>query len=212
MSISDSPAHAGTDVPSTPVRVSPLVVQALTREMVRAYLQAEAYPFWTDQAGDYLVELPYNDRVGGALTMAVRLEGSAEDILSVSVECDRRFIPERRGDLLGLINDYHREYRWPKVSLWDDDGALRIDCDTQVDLSSGVHGRLLHELIDSAFADSDSFWRWLMRRIRGGTAPMSIDGEEDEVDDESVDPSVATIDAPAPEKEVSSTLVPPSGG
>jgi hypothetical protein len=41
---------------------------------------------------------------------------------------------------------------------------------------------------------------------------MSIDDEEDEVDDESVDPSVATIDAPAPEKEVSSTLVPPSGG
>ena len=208
MSISDPPAHNGTDAQvSPPVRVSPLVVQTLTRDMVRAYLQAEGYYFWTDQSGDFLVELRYNDRVGGALTMAVRLEGSAEDILSISVECDRRFIPERRADLLGLINDYHREYRWPKVSLWDDDGALRIDCDTHVDLSSGVHGRLLHELIDSAFADSDSFWRWLMRCIRKGTS-LEADSADDDVDDEIVDPTAASVDASAPAKDDSSALAP----
>ena len=160
-------ASDGTN--GTPVRLSPIVVQALNRNLVRAYLQAEDYRFWTDQAGDYLVEFRYSDQVGGALTMGVRLEGSSEDILSIAVQCDRRFIPERRADLLELINTYHREYRWPKVSLWDDDGALRIDCETQVDLSSGVHERLLHELIDSAFAEGDSFWRWLTRRIRTGT-------------------------------------------
>lgn len=131
-----------------PVRHSPIVVQTLNREMVRAYLQAEDYRFWTDQLGDFLVEFSYRDRIGGALTMSVRLEGASEDILAVSVQSDRQFIPERRGDLLELINTYHREYRWPKVSLWDDDGALRIDCETEVDLSSGVHERLLHELID----------------------------------------------------------------
>ena len=162
-----------------PVRHSPIVVQTLNRDLVRAYLQAEDYRFWTDQSGDFLVEFRYSDRVGGALTMAVRLEGTSADILSVSVECDRRFIPERRADLLELINTYHREYRWPKVSLWDDDGALRIDCETQVDLSSGVHERLLHELIDAAFAEGDSFWRWLTRRIRTGTA-TGIDDASDE--------------------------------
>lgn len=167
----------------TPVRLSPIVVQTLNRNLVRAYLQAEDYRFWTDQAGDFLVEFRYSDRVGGALTMGVHLEGASEDILSISVECDRRFIPERRADLLELINTYHREYRWPKVSLWDDDGALRIDCETQVDLSSGVHERLLHELIDSAFAEGDSFWRWLTRRIRTGTTSSAGD-EADELDDD----------------------------
>ena len=163
----------------TPVRLSPIVVQTLNRNLVRAYLQAEDYRFWTDQAGDFLVEFRYSDRVGGALTMGVHLEGSSEDILSISVECDRRFIPERRADLLELINTYHREYRWPKVSLWDDDGALRIDCETQVDLSSGVHERLLHELIDSAFAEGDSFWRWLTRRIRTGTTSSAADDADE---------------------------------
>jgi hypothetical protein len=165
--------------------------------MVRAYLQTEEYRFWTDQSGDFLVEFRYSDRVGGALTMAVRLEGKAEDILSVSVDCDRRFIPERRADLLELINTYHREYRWPKVSLWDDDGALRIECETQVDLSSGVHDRLLHELIDSAFAEGESFWRWLTQRIRTGTTITSADGREELIADEA-DPAPADANLAAP--------------
>ena len=177
----------------TPVRLSPIVVQTLNRNLVRAYLQAEDYRFWTDQAGDFLVEFRYSDRVGGALTMGVHLEGSSEDILSISVECDRRFIPERRADLLELINTYHREYRWPKVSLWDDDGALRIDCETQVDLSSGVHERLLHELIDSAFAEGDSFWRWLTRRIRTGTTSSAGD-DADELDDDGGETDPSEVD------------------
>jgi hypothetical protein len=184
-----------------PVRHSPIVVQTLNREMVRAYLQAEDYRFWTDQLGDFLVEFSYRDRIGGALTMSVRLEGASEDILAVSVQSDRRFIPERRGDLLELINTYHREYRWPKVSLWDDDGALRIDCETEVDLSSGVHERLLHELIDSAFAEGDAFWRWLTRRIRTGTATSTADegDDTDEIEDEPDHPDAASgtpIDPP----------------
>jgi len=195
MSTANPAAESETDsVADTPVRHSPIVVQNLSRDLVRAYLQAEDYRFWTDQSGDFLVEFRYSDRVGGALTMAVHLEGSAEDILSVSVECDRRFIPERRADLLELINTYHREYRWPKVSLWDDDGALRIDCETQVDLSSGVHERLLHELIDSAFAEGDSFWRWLTRRIRTGTTTSAAD-EVDEPESDEDESAPARVEA-----------------
>ncbi len=160
------------------VRSSPTVVQALTRDMVRACLEVEEYRFWTDESGDFLVEFSYDDRVEGAMVVFVRLDGPDEQILSVTVECDRRFKPERRGDLLELINAYHREYRWPRVSLWDDDGALRIDCETQVDLSAGVHERLLHELIDAAFAEGDAFWRWLVRRIRG--APVAGDDADDD--------------------------------
>lgn len=201
MTTVEEPAQQSLDTPNpAPVRVSPIVVQTLNRQMVRAYLQAEEYRFWTDQSGDFLVEFRYNDRVGGALTMAVRLEGSAEDILLVSVECDRRFIPERRLDLLELINTYHREYRWPKVSLWDDDGALRIDCESHIDLSSGVHERLLHELIDSAFAEGESFWRWLTRRIRTGNASTAGDDAEEPISD-GVDP--APVDDQLPTHESS---------
>jgi hypothetical protein len=203
MTTIENPVHTGTDASTAaPLRVSPIVVQTLSRDLIRAYLQAEDYRFWTDQSGDFLIEFRYGDRVGGALTMAVRLEGSSDDILSVSVECDRRFIPERRADLLELINTYHREYRWPKVSLWDDSGALRIDCDTQVDLSSGVHERLLHELIDSAFAEGDSFWRWLTRRIRTGSAaeaPDDTDGDDGDDGDTVPAETINGVSVPAVE-------------
>jgi len=85
MSTANPAAESETDsVADTPVRHSPIVVQNLSRDLVRAYLQAEDYRFWTDQSGDFLVEFRYSDRVGGALTMGGHLEGASEDILSIS--------------------------------------------------------------------------------------------------------------------------------
>jgi hypothetical protein len=94
-----------------PSRNSPLVVKTLTRDMVRAFLEAEDYQYFTDSDGDFLVEFGYDRNTGGAMLVRIDIETSRGTLLAVTVECDRYFAIERRFELLALINEYHGRFR-----------------------------------------------------------------------------------------------------
>ncbi len=180
-----------------PSRNSPLVVKTLTRDMVRAFLEAEDYQYFTDSDGDFLVEFGYDRNTGGAMLVRIDIETSRGTLLAVTVECDRYFAIERRFELLSLINEYHGRFRWPKVCLHEDEDEeiAYIVCELHVDLSMGVHGRLLHELVDSAISDGFAFWRWLKRRLDGEPGMKVLQPDDDEADIETASaPSTEAMD------------------
>lgn len=104
----------------------------------------------------------------------VGLEGEDRDLLVVQVHYDRRFPLDRMTELLRLVNLHRVKFRWPTVVIHDVGGVLELKCEMQLDLSPGIHRRLLHEVIDSAFLYGHSFFLWLAKCLRGEPEPIEL--------------------------------------
>ncbi len=80
----------------------------------------------------------------------------------------------RLTELLRLVTVHHAEYRWPKVVMDNFCGVLELKCEIHLDLSPGIHPRVLHEVIDSAFSHGHGFFIWLAKRLRGEPEPNRL--------------------------------------
>ena len=159
----------------SPHRGTPMTVQPITPEMVAEAISREDWHFYTDPDGNILIEpWEYDSDLEGGLVFRVGLEGEDRDLLVVKVRCDRRFPPDRMTELLRLVNTHHSEFRWPKVVINNVGDVLELNSEMHLDLSPGIHPRLLHEVIDSAFSHGHGFFIWLARRLRGDPEPNRL--------------------------------------
>lgn len=161
----DGPAHRG----------SPMTVQPITPAMLAEAISREDWHFYTDPDGNILVEpWDYDSSIEGGLVFQVDLEGEDRDLLVVQVQCARRFPLDQMTELLRLVNLHHAEYRWPKVVINSVGDVLELKCEMHLDLSPGIHPRLLHEVVDSAFSHGRGFFLWLAKRLGGEPEPNRL--------------------------------------
>ncbi len=152
-----------------------MTVQPITPEMVAEAISREDWHFYTDPDGNILIEpWEYDSNIEGGLVFRVCLEGENRDLLVVLMRCDRRFPTEQMDELLRLVNTHHAEFRWPKAVINNVGGILQLHCEMHMDLSPGIHPRLLHEVIDSAFTHGHGFFIWLAKRLRGEPEPKRL--------------------------------------
>jgi len=92
-------------------------------------------------------------------SIAFYRDGPERYVLTVRGIYDRTFPPDRRTDLVLLIDDYHRWRPWPKAfAVPDDSGSFRVQATVSVFLEHGVSDAQLAEFLDLGLDTIVSFF------------------------------------------------------
>lgn len=139
----------------------PVVVSTFGSEMLKAFCVQAGLRHATDADGDVVISFGYGVARDCALRVYLYASGRARTILCVRILSDKRYRPEHRVRLMEVINEFHRERRWPKVYLKPSDNTVSVVCEHQVDLAMGAHQALVNDCIDSAISSANTLWRHL---------------------------------------------------
>ena len=140
-------------------------VEPLDPKVVDQHLQATGYNVFRDQAGGFLVIF-----AGTAKRPEMQIALSIErdnQVYAIRAHVPERFGSDDEGRLLGLVNRWNREYRWPKAVLVanPDEQVVRVWTEMQLPATTGVHAGLIDEFTSTAIRSSDTFFTWLTDQL-----------------------------------------------
>jgi len=147
---------------------------------IAEYLDAKGVHYTRSDCGfvaDYAPAEPY----GPAIKLRLASQGHNGAVLVVQASSVDYFSMDDVPRLLGLINEWTLQHRWPRlaVSIGGPDGPslATVVADNHFDLESGVHEDLLDDLIGSHLSASFSFFRFLHSAITtpAGTVPSAAE-------------------------------------
>jgi Putative bacterial sensory transduction regulator len=140
-------------------------VEPLDSKVVDQHLQATGYNVLRDQAGGFLVIFAGTSK-RPEMQIALSVEGENK-VYAIRAHIPERFSADDEVMLLGLINRWNREYRWPKaVLVVNPDGPfVKVWTEMQLPATTGVHSGLIDEFTSTAIRSSDTFFTWLTDQL-----------------------------------------------
>lgn len=150
----------------------------LTLDRLAAWASQEGFqPFRHEKRG-VLIDFVYNPAWDRRTELRLLVGGRNDDILEVTVTCDRRIPPQRFRRAVRMCNEWNQRCRWPRAFVQEDrrevDGSpvpmddprlhrgpesARIVLDYQVQLAGGVSTQTLHRILDGLLGAQRDFWK-----------------------------------------------------
>jgi len=93
------------------------------------------------------------------------LRGDRREIYTVRMFLDREFAPEQRPQILELLDEWHRQYFWPKVYTHEHEGKLRLIGEAQLDCEPGINRDLFVFTTRAWISTCISFSNWLAEQL-----------------------------------------------
>ncbi|WP_436771835.1 YbjN domain-containing protein [Yinghuangia sp. YIM S09857] len=160
MSIDPSSIPRPNFVPATPV-IRP------TQELIKQVLTELEINHFVDDEGD--IGAPWE-----GFRIYFMLKGESSEIYTVRMFLDREFDVTDKPRILEVLDDWHRQYFWPKAYTHvHDDGRLRIIAETQLDLEPGINRELFVFTTRAWVSTCISFSNWLAEQLPAPETPES---------------------------------------
>jgi len=128
-----------------------------TKALIGTTLTGLGIKFLQDADGDYWAI--FGDDDGKQLYILFQASGPDEDILTVGAIMLQAVFPEERAQVLGILNRWNTENRWPKVYLHD--SLKKVVAVLQVPLYEGIHPEGLTCMIAVAIDAIRQHTNWL---------------------------------------------------
>ncbi|TML36939.1 MAG: YbjN domain-containing protein [Actinobacteria bacterium] len=154
-------------------------LEPFTPEAIEEHLRRAQIRYTRDEDGRCLALYePTTDRVCG-LEAWYSAEGPQKGICSIRVGAIGLFPTDEQPVLLGLLNRWNSEMRWPKVYLLPtpEPSMLRLVGEGHLDLSCGVHAPGLDLFGLMIVGAAHTFFRWIEAERR------SVEGETIDFDE-----------------------------
>lgn len=146
-------------------RKSDPVVQKLDPTMIEKFVKSRNWKYLRDQRDNFCMRFTHDDSTGCALTLWLSITGDKKEIYHILVGSDKKIPKSDWNRTLLLCNQWHQQYRWPRVYLdvadWSSDKEGEIVCDHYFDLEAGIHQALLEDLTRRVWGTANSFWEWV---------------------------------------------------
>ncbi len=136
-----------------------------TKERIAACLKAKGYHYFIDSDGD----------VGGRWennTFYFFLIGDRNEVLHVRGTWSQRLPMAYRGQLLTVLDEWHRDRTWPKGYTVERGDEVEVCSEVSVDLEQGVTDAQLGAMIDFSVGPACSMFRMLGERFPSVVAPL----------------------------------------
>ncbi|MYW01495.1 YbjN domain-containing protein [Streptomyces sp. SID3343] len=163
MSIDPSSLPRSTFVPAAPV-VKP------SADLINQVLDELQVNHFTDEEGDICA--PWE-----GFRVYFMLRGDKHEIFTVRMFLDREFAPGDRPRLLELLDEWHRQFFWPKVYTHEHEGALRLIGEAQLDCEPGINRELFVFTTRAWISTCISFGNWINEQYPDPN-PKPADGDE----------------------------------
>lgn len=153
MSIDPSSIPRPNFGPVPPAAIKP------TQEVIKQVLTQLEINHFVDEEGD--IGAPWE-----GFRVYFMLKGESSEIYTVRMFLDREFDVTDKPRILEVLDDWHRQYFWPKAYTHvDDNGRLRIIAETQLDLEPGINPELFVFTTRAWISTCISFSNWLAEQL-----------------------------------------------
>jgi hypothetical protein len=153
MTIDPSSLPTPTFVPAAPV-IKP------SKELIDQVLTELQVNHFTDEEGD--IGAPWD-----GFRVYFMLRGEKQEIFTVRTFLDREFEESERPMLLDLLDEWHRQYFWPKAYTHVHEGKVRIIGESQLDCEPGINRDLFLFTTRAWISTAITFSNWLNEKIDG---------------------------------------------
>ncbi|GCD94434.1 MULTISPECIES: YbjN domain-containing protein [Embleya] len=162
MSIDPSSLPRSTFVPAAPV-VKP------SADLINQVLDELQVNHFTDEEGDICA--PWD-----GFRVYFMLRGDKQEIFTVRMFLDRAFDPADRPRMLELLDEWHRQFFWPKVYTHEHEEQLRLIGEAQLDCEPGINRELFVFTTRAWISTCISFANWITEQYGPEDKPAT-DGE-----------------------------------
>lgn len=139
-------------------------VEKFHRGMIEKVIRARNWKFLVDSDGDFRVRFAYDDDTGCEMDLYLGAEGSQSSIYTIRVTTSKHIAKSQWDRALTACNTWNREKRWPKAYLDVRDPSVdttgTIILEHGIELKTGIHQELLHDLTMTVWAAANRFWTW----------------------------------------------------
>ncbi|MGC0415187.1 YbjN domain-containing protein [Embleya sp. AB8] len=161
MSIDPSSLPRSTFVPAAPV-VKP------SADLINQVLDELQVNHFTDDEGDICA--PWD-----GFRVYFMLRGDKHEIFTVRMFLDRAFDPADKPRMLELLDEWHRQFFWPKVYTHEHEAQLRLIGEAQLDCEPGINRELFVFTTRAWISTCISFANWITEQYGPEEKPAADD-------------------------------------
>jgi hypothetical protein len=137
--------------------------------LMRAAVEELGHEYYRSSVTDDCIVVFLGDSAGVPLHAYLSVEGRESHVYAIRVESGRYFVPDDWPRVVGLLNRWHQDRRWPKVSLEERRGSrgeqARISCEGHVHFPTRIHQSFVTNFTHDILTTTKMFWWWLTDQL-----------------------------------------------